>query len=98
WIKVGRVHRRMCFLRSEGREEEARFVEDRELAAAVVEARRVSGSDDEADALLKALFAEGEERVADAVALAEVLLPMLAQEMQSPTQAVVRAPDSPRRG
>jgi hypothetical protein len=88
WVRVGRVHRRLCFLRSEGREAEAREVEGSELAAAVAEARRVSGSDAEADALLSELFTEGEERVADAVAFAEVLLPMLAQEMRPAAPAL----------
>jgi hypothetical protein len=86
----------MCFLRSEGRQEEARVVEDHELAAAVVEARSVSASDEEADALLKCLYAEGEERVADAVAFAEVLVPMLAQELKPHSPAGARAADSPR--
>jgi hypothetical protein len=86
----------MCFLRSEGRGDEAREIEDRELASAIVEARKASDSDAEAEALLSALFTEGEERVADAVAFAEVLLPMLAQEMRPHTPAVARAADSPR--
>jgi hypothetical protein len=86
----------MCFLRSEGREDEARALEGCELAAAVVEARRAAESDAEADTLLRALFAEGEERVADAVAFAEVLLPMLAQEMRPHLPAAARAPDASR--
>jgi hypothetical protein len=93
---VGRVHRRLCFLRTEGRDAEAREVADHEMAAAVADARRDSGSESEADALLTALIAEGEERVADAVAFAEVLLPMLRRELGSPSAESVRAAESPR--
>jgi hypothetical protein len=96
WIKVGRVHRRLCFLRSEGRADEARDLESGELAAAVADARRASESDAEADGLLRALFAEGEERVADAVAFAEVLVPMLAHEMRPPAASMALATDHPR--
>lgn len=85
----------MCFLRSEGRQDEAREVEGHELAAAVAEARRASESDGEADSLLKALFAEGEERVADAVAFAEVLMPMLARELRPLSAATSRAAERP---
>lgn len=90
------MHRRVCFLRSEGRGEEAAEVEDRELAEAVAEARRSSESDAEANALLSALCAEGEQRVADAIAFAEILLPMLAQVMRPPLTAAARAAESPR--
>jgi hypothetical protein len=80
----------MCFLRSEGREAEAREIEETELAAAVVDARRASESDAEADALLKTLKSEEEERVADAVAFAEVLMPMLAERLKQLPQANAR--------
>ncbi len=86
----------MCFLRSEGREAEAREIEETELAAAVVDARRVSESDAEADALLRALRAEEERRVADAVAFAEVLMPMLAERLRPHPQAGARAPEIAR--
>jgi len=91
---VGQVHRRICFLRLEGREAEARQIEGSELAPAVDEARRASESDSEANALLNALTAEGEERVAEAIAFAEVLVPMLSErlKLQSPS------PGAPARG
>ncbi len=84
----------MCLLRSEGREGEAKEIEASELASAIVEARRSSDSDAEADAILRDLFAEGEERVADAVAFAEVLLPMLAPEIRPTSPAMKRAADN----
>ncbi|HXN35828.1 MAG TPA: hypothetical protein VN877_06630 [Opitutaceae bacterium] len=86
----------MCFLRSEGREAEAREIEDNELAAAVVDARRESESDAEADALLNTLRAEAEERVADAIAFAEVLMPMLAERLRPFAQAGSREPENAR--
>jgi hypothetical protein len=79
---VGKVHRRICFLRLEGRSDEAQTIEDHELAAAVLEARSVSDSEAEADALLSSIESEGEERVADAIAFAEVLVPMLAERLK----------------
>ncbi len=83
---MGQVHRRVCFLRLEGRETEAREIEGRELGPAVIEARKTSESESEADAVLRALTSEDEERVADAIAFAEVLVPMLSERLslQSP--------------
>jgi hypothetical protein len=81
WIKVGQVHRRVCFLRLEGREAEAREIEGRELEPAVVEARKTSESESEADAVLRALTSEDENRVAEAIAFAEVLVPMLSERL-----------------
>jgi hypothetical protein len=90
WIKVGRVHRRICFLRLEGREAEAREIEGTELGPAVIEARKTSESDMEADAVLRALTSEDEERVAEAIAFAEVLVPMLSERLSlhSPSTGV----------
>jgi hypothetical protein len=94
WIKVGRVHRRICFLRLEGREAEAREIEGRELEPAVAEARKDSESEAEAEAVLRAVTSDDEERVAEAIAFAEVLVPMLSERLslQAP------APGIPKRG
>jgi hypothetical protein len=81
WIKVGQVHRRVCFLRLEGREDEAREIEGRELGPAVMEARKTSESESEADAVLRTVTSEDEERVAEAIAFAEVLVPMLSERL-----------------
>lgn len=83
---MGRVHRRICFLRLEGREAEAREIESNELAPAVVEARKASESEAEADAVLDHLTHDDEERVADAVAFAEVLVPMLSERLKLQSQ------------
>jgi hypothetical protein len=93
---VGQVHRRVCFLRLEGREEEARATEQRELGPAVMEARKTSESDSEADALLRAVTSEDEERVAEAIAFAEVLVPMLSERLNLHSPAPGAPARSPR--
>lgn len=84
---MGRVHRRICFLRLEGRETEAREIEGKELQPAVTEARKTSESESEADAVLRAVTSEDEERVAEAIAFAEVLVPMLSERLNLQTPA-----------
>jgi|HubBroStandDraft_1064217.scaffolds.fasta_scaffold57198_4 hypothetical protein len=69
----------MCFLRFEGMESEAQVVEETEFAEAAARARRSAASDFEADSLLSALLADERERVAGAVAFAEVLVPLLSR-------------------
>lgn len=91
---MGKVHRRICFLRSEGRHAEAGDIEARELSSAVDEARRACESDAESDSLLAAVRADGEERVADAVAFAEVLVPLLTERL---SLAAPGAAEPPRR-
>jgi hypothetical protein len=96
---VGRIHRHICFLRLEGRQAEAREIENTELAPAVVEARKASESEAEADAVLHDLTHEDEARVADAVAFAEVLVPMLSERLrlQAPSpSAPARSPRQKR--
>jgi hypothetical protein len=75
---------------------DARQVEEHEFADALAEARKASESDAEADSLLEALLTEGEERVADAVAFAEVLLPMLTEQLRPAFPAAARRADHPR--
>ena len=73
------MYRRICFLRSEGLSDEAQLIEMTEFAEAAARARESSGSAEEADTMLKALLSEEQERVASAIAFAEVLEPMLAK-------------------
>jgi hypothetical protein len=94
WIEVARVYRRVCFLRLGGLAEEAQGIEDTELAGAMAKARAASGS--EADSILEGLLAEERERVAGAVAFAEVLVPMLDRRPQGPSPASPASP-APRR-
>ena len=88
-----RIFRRICLLRSEGRSGEAQRVEDTELAAAAAQLRDASGSEPEADARMKALWAEEGERVAAAMAFAEILAPMLSERLcaVAPAQLAARA-------
>jgi hypothetical protein len=82
WLKVGRAHRHVCFLRSEGRSLEAQRVEETELAPAIAEAREAYPDDTNLDTRLGEMMQEGEERVAEAVAYAEILVPMLAERLK----------------
>ena len=105
WIEVGRIYRRICFLRSEGLTSEAEVLVQNDLAAAAARAKEGAESPVEADSLLKRLLAEEEARVAEAIAFAEVLVPMLAKHLahlvpvprvSAPAvaaKAILRAPD-----
>ncbi len=75
------MYRRICFLRSEGLSEEAQLVQGTEFAEAAARARSLCPTGPAADSLLRELMAEEEERVAQAVAFAEVLVPMLARRL-----------------
>jgi hypothetical protein len=94
WLKVGRIYRRVCFLRSQGQGPEARRVEETELAAAAAET--VGDSTPlEAGDRLQAFYSEERERVAEAIALVEVLVPTLS--LQLSTAAPARLPAAPAR-
>jgi hypothetical protein len=94
WTEVRRIFRRICLLRSRGRGGEAQRLEDTELAVAATQARGASASEPEADARMKALWAEEKERVAEAVAFAEILAPMLSERLSAvaPVRRPARAP------
>ena len=99
WIEVGRVYRRICFLRCEGLTTEAQLIEQTEFAEAAARARESTESKEEADSLLKNLLLEESARVAEAIAFAEVLVPVLAKRLAalipSPRAPLV-APATPR--
>jgi hypothetical protein len=97
WIKVGRLYRRIFFLRSEGHAEQARRIEDTELAEATALARRHAGSEIEAESILQQLIADEKERVADAIAFAEVLVPMLADRLGGPAARPAPSAAAPAR-
>jgi hypothetical protein len=98
WIEVGRIYRRICFLRCEGLTTEAQVVEQTEFAEAARRARQASESEDEADSLLKTLLAEEGARVAEAIAFAEVLVPVLAKRLAAliPSPRALLAAPAPR--
>jgi len=95
---VGKIYRRICFLRSEGLAHDAQRLEETELAEATEQARRFAASEFEAETILQRLLAEEKERVADAIAFAEIIVPMLAERLGSlaPLPAAREAP-APRR-
>lgn len=58
-------------------------MEDNEFAEAAAKARGAAASETEGDSLLKTLLAQEEARVAEAIAFAEVLAPMLAKRLSA---------------
>ncbi len=78
---MGRIYRRICFLRFDGQAGEASRLEFSELKEAIDAAKSASTTTDEADAILRRLLDEEGERVSEAVAFAEVLIPMLADRI-----------------
>jgi len=101
WIKIGRIYRRVCFLRLEGRAVDARRLAETELAE--VKAEILSSGDPEAGSRLDAFFAGEEERVAGAVACVELLMPALSERIAAlgpeapaapPAQRAIRGADS----
>lgn len=85
-------------MRSEGLTSEAQVIEETEFADVAAKAREASASGFEADAMLKTLRSEEEERVSSAIAFAEVLVPMLAKRLPpfAPAQPAAPAPRKAR--
>jgi hypothetical protein len=83
WIRLGEVYRRICLLRIEGREADARRVMDSEFADAETAARVACGADPDAESSLRAYLVGEGERVAQAVAFAEVLVPELSRRLSA---------------
>jgi hypothetical protein len=99
WIEVGRVFRRICFLRFEGLASEAQRIEENEFAEATARALGASGSGPEGESILRTVLTEERERVSQAIAFAEVLVPMLAKRLAGlPGHAAALAEPAPRRG
>ncbi|HEY5228143.1 MAG TPA: hypothetical protein VIJ19_06355 [Opitutaceae bacterium] len=99
WIEVGRIFRRICFLRSEGLSAEAHRLEEGDFAAAAARARVGAGSEFEAESILQALLTDEKERVCDAIAFAEILVPMLAERLAGkagPVRAAAHVPKKVR--
>lgn len=71
---------------------EAKAMEDTEFAEAAAKARVAAESEAEGDSLLKTLVAEEEARVAEAIAFAEVLVPLLAKRLSALVPAPRAAP------
>ena len=84
-------------MRSEGLRDEAQRIEDGEFAEAAARARDACASGEEAELILRTLQTEERERVAGAVAFAEVLVPMLAAKLPRAAAASSYAPAPERR-
>lgn len=81
WIRAGRAYRQACLLKLEGRDEEARRVLDGEFGRAEAEALAACRGEPDAETGFRAFIAAEAERMAHAVALAEVLAPELAARL-----------------
>lgn len=84
---ITRLVRRVCLLREQGEAEAAARFEQNELATAVRDLRLAEGLEAVRDEELQELFIREEQRVADAVILAELLAPRLAS-VRPPVPAV----------
>ena len=72
-----RLVRRICVLREQGDEAAAAALEDNEFSTAVRDFRLAEGPDALPEGELRTMFVNEERRVADAVVLAELLIPRL---------------------
>jgi len=76
WREVGQIYRRVCWLHSQSRDAEAQLMRETQLATAVA-AARASPIAPATDAQLQAVLDQEADRVATAVALVELLTPIL---------------------
>jgi hypothetical protein len=95
WREAGKIYRRVCLLRSQGRHADAQLVLDADFAGALAVAREGAATEQEADAQCHAMVAAEEERVADAVAMVELLAPMLRDRLP-PRTATLASPGRSR--
>jgi hypothetical protein len=93
--KVARLYRRICILRATGQEDEADRLESGDLATAVAALQTASPSDASHENLAT-LFTAEEDRVANAAALAELIAPLLQNQLQ-PGSATSTTPRSSAR-
>lgn len=84
---MGTLYRRIWVLRSCGRPVEARRLEDAELSGLLAKIRGSEEAGADLEARIAALRDEEKARVAEAVAFAEILAPMLAERLGPPTSA-----------
>lgn len=96
---MGALYRRLWVLRSRGRHAEARQLEDAELAGLLVRIRATEEAAD-FDARVDAIRDGEKARVAEAVAFAEILAPLLAERLgaSSPAASAALKPTPRPRG
>ena len=80
---ITRCIRRICLLREQNNPAEAERVEKNEYANALRDHRLAHGPETLPEIELKALFVTEEKRVADAMVLAELLIPQLTKSFPS---------------
>lgn len=97
WAEIGRIYRRICVLRLNGRAAEASRLHDGEFSAAVEALRAENADDPDFPVQLEAQLNAEEERAAEAVALAELLLPMLTEQLGRAPAPAIRPAAAPAR-
>ncbi len=95
WTEVGGIYRRVCVLKSTGRNAEARRLEETELEAALAGIRQAPDAGAEIEARIAEVMAAESAQVAAAVTLAEVLAPMLAERLAAGAPAAKRVTEPP---
>jgi hypothetical protein len=84
---IARLVRQICLLREQGDAMAATRLEANEFATAVRDLRLAEGLEAVTEAELQAMFVNEERRVADAVVLAELLIPRLAGSLAASAAA-----------
>ena len=87
WNEVGALYRRIWVLRSHGRHAEARQLEDAELSGILARIRGSGEAPADFDDRVAAIRDEEKARVAEAVAFAEILAPLLAERLGAPASS-----------
>lgn len=88
WDDVRRIYRRICILRKQGRDAEATSLEHAEFSRALSAARAASKAGDEEAQLLAAEA----ERVSTACLLAEMVAPLIAEQLRAELPVLSGAP------
>ena len=90
WDDVRRIYRRVCVLRASGKVDDAAHLENQDLARALAEARIATNNHEEEAAVL----AQEAERVANATVLAELLAPMVAEQVRAASPRIPAPPSN----
>lgn len=83
WNDIARVCRRICVLRERGQADEAERLRAGELMEMLATVRTADESEIATTERLNGIFATEAERVANAAVLAEMLLPMIADQLRT---------------
>jgi hypothetical protein len=92
WRELGEIYRRICSLRTQGRETDALALEQGGFAAALTAVRVQSAPGPETEEKVQTVLAAEEGRVADAGALADLLMPLLVQHLRNAPLVAAPAP------